>query len=134
MNWMNTIRSRITMHSIQKERRIIDTLEPVISSHRLIVDRKVIEEDWASTQHHPPEKALKYQLCYQLSRITRDKGSLVHDDRLDVLAMAVGYWAEQMAADRDKLIIGARNDKLKDELQRFMDNTLGGSKRPTTWM
>ena len=28
---------------------------------------------------------------YQMARITRDKGALQFDDRLDVLAMAVAY-------------------------------------------
>jgi hypothetical protein len=123
-------------HNIQKERRIIDTIEPVLSSHRLIVDRRLIEEDFASTQHLPPEKALKYQLFYQLSRITRLKGALVHDDRLDVLSMAIGYWSEQMAADREKMIASEKDKKLKDELQKFMDNAVVGYKKKPkkTWM
>ena len=121
-------------HSIQKERRIIDTIEPVLSSHRLVVDRRLIEQDFQSTQHLPPEKALKYQLFYQLSRITRQKGALVHDDRLDVLSMAVGYWAEQMAADRDRLMKEAHNTKLRDELENFMNHALGRPKRGNTWM
>ena len=121
-------------HNIMKERRIIDTIEPVLSSHRLIVDRKLVEEDYSSTQHMPPEKALKFQLFYQLSRITNHKGALVHDDRLDVLSMAVGYWTEQMAADRDRLISSAKQDKLKDELDKFMRNAIGGKKNRITWI
>ena len=121
-------------HNIMKERRIIDTIEPVLSSHRLIVDRKLVEEDYSSTQHMPPEKALKFQLFYQLSRITNHKGALVHDDRLDVLSMAIGYWTEQMAADRDRLISSAKQDKLKDELDKFMRNAIGGKKRRITWI
>ena len=121
-------------HSIQKERRIIDTLEPLCSSHRLIIDRKVIEQDYQSTQHLPPEKALKYQLMYQMSRITRLKGALVHDDRLDVLSMAVGYWAEQMAADRDRLIKADKDAKLRDDLEDFMKHALGRPKKSTNWM
>tara|TARA_Y100001968_G_scaffold68202_1_gene59223 strand:- start:4382 stop:6046 length:1665 start_codon:yes stop_codon:yes gene_type:complete len=121
-------------HNIQKERRIIDTIEPLLSSHRLIVDRKLIEQDYHSTQHLPPEKALKYQLFYQMSRITRQKGALVHDDRLDVLSMAIGYWVEQLSADRDRLMSAAKEVKLRDELENFMKNALGRPKRPTTWM
>ena len=121
-------------HSIQKERRIIDTIEPVLSSHRLIVDRRLIENDYSSTQQLPPEKALKYGLFYQMSRITRDKGSLVHDDRLDVLAMAVGYWSEQLASDRDRLIAANKAQKMNDALEDFMKNAIGRPSRPTTWM
>ena len=121
-------------HSIQKERRIIDTIEPVLSSHRLIVDRRLIESDYSSTQQLPPEKALKYGLFYQMSRITRDKGSLVHDDRLAVLAMAVGYWSEQLASDRDRLIAANKAQKMNDALEDFMKNAIGRPSRPTTWM
>lgn len=126
-------------HSIQKERRIIDTLEPVMSSHSLIVDRAVVEKDYQSTQNMPHEKALKYQLFYQMSRITNLKGALVHDDRLDVLSMAVGYWVEQMAADRDRLIANRKDDRLMEELEKFMYSTSGHSTttqkaRTPTWM
>ena len=131
---IHPVRIEEVRHNVQKERRIIDTIEPVLSSHRLIVDRKLIEEDYTSTKGLPPEKALKYQLFYQLSRITRLKGALVHDDRLDVLSMAIGYWTEQMAADRERLMATARQDKLKDELERFMNNSIGIKSRTKTWM
>lgn len=121
-------------HNIQKERRIIDTIEPILSSHRLIVDRKLVEDDYASTQGLPHEKALKYQLFYQLSRITSMKGALVHDDRLDVLSMAIGYWTEQLSADRDRLIKTAHNKKLTEALDNFMTHALGTKKKTTTWM
>ena len=32
-------------HSIQKEKRIIDTLEPVMNQHRLVIDQKALEKD-----------------------------------------------------------------------------------------
>ncbi len=83
-------------HNSQKERRICDTLEPIMNQHRLVFDQKVIEDDHKRTQE--PIR----QLMYQIARITRDRGALAKDDRLDVLAMAVSYWAESMARDTDK--------------------------------
>ena len=44
-------------HNTQKEKRIIDVLEPVMNQHRLIVDKKVIQSDYDSCQHLPPESA-----------------------------------------------------------------------------
>ena len=120
-------------HSTQKERRIIDTLEPVMNQHKLVINRKVIEQDYDSTRHLPPEKALKYQLFYQMSRITRSKGSLAHDDRLDVLAMAVNYWTEQMAQDADRQMASRKDEALNRELQRFMDNVVGRKPSPAKW-
>jgi len=124
-------------HNIQKERRIIDVLEPVMNQHRLVVDRKALERDYSSVQHYPPEKQAKYMLAYQMTRITREKGALVHDDRIDVLSMAVAYWVEQMAADVDKEI-KVRKDKLLDEeLERFMESAIGKDRyqpENITWM
>jgi hypothetical protein len=120
-------------HSTQKERRIIDTLEPVMNQHKLVFNRKVIETDYDSTRHLGPEKALKYQLFYQMSRITRQKGALAHDDRLDVLAMAVNYWTEQMAQDADRQMAARKDDLFKRDLEKFMDNVVGRKPRPQTW-
>ena len=107
-------------HSKQKEARIIDTLEPVMNQHRLVIDPKVIQKDYDSVQHMPPEKAAKYMLTYQMTRITKQRGALAHDDRLDVLAMAVQYWVDQMAADADKEISSRREEMLDNELEKFM--------------
>lgn len=122
-------------HSKQKEQRIIDTLEPVMNQHKLVIDPRVIQKDYDSVQDLPPEKAMKYMLAYQMTRITRDKGALSHDDRLDVLAMAVQYWVEQMAADADKEISLKRQELMMKELDKFMAdfNTQGNSRKSTTW-
>lgn len=123
-------------HSQQKEKRIIDTLEPVLNQHRLIVDAKVIDNDYKSTASLASEIKAQYQLFYQLSRLTRDRGSLSRDDRLDALSMAVGYWVEQMARDVDMAVKEAYADKLDKELETFMDSIfkLQGVKKQTTWM
>jgi hypothetical protein len=105
-------------HSIQKERRICDTLEPIMNQHRLVVCQSVIDRD----HKHTPEPTR--QLMYQLARITRDKGALKHDDRLDALAMAVAYWAEAMARDTDK----AHEDHLEElrnaEYEAFIESAM----------
>jgi hypothetical protein len=78
----------------------------------------------------------QYQLFYQLSRLTKDRGSLSRDDRLDSLSMAVGYWVEQMARDVDIAVKEARAEKIDKELDKFMDSIfkLQGKKKQTTWM
>lgn len=77
---------------LQKETRIIDTLEPVLNSHRLIFDKKVIVHDL----HTMETLGQKYALFYQMTRLTKDRGALKQDDRLDSLAMLVGHFIEQM--------------------------------------
>jgi len=125
-------------HSKQKELRIIDTLEPVMNQHRLVIDPKVLEKDWKSVQHYPPEKASRYTLIHQMTRISKDRGALGHDDRLDALAIAVAYWVEQMAADADKEMNVRKNDIFMQELEKFKDTSLflKGPQEPKslTWM
>jgi hypothetical protein len=123
-------------HNTQKESRIIDTLEPVMNQHRLVIDPKVIQKDYDSVQDMPPEKGIKYMLTYQMTRITKQRGALAHDDRLDVLAMAVQYWVDQMAADADVEIAVRKEELLDNELDKFMShmNVASVSSRQDGWI
>jgi hypothetical protein len=121
-------------HSKQKELRIIDTLEPVLNQHRLIVDKKLIEQDYRGNQHLPQDMALRYQLFYQMSRVTKDKGALAQDDRLDALAIAVAYWTEQMGRDVDRAVQEAKDAKVDEELRNFMDSVFGHKSKEKTWI
>jgi len=108
-------------HSKQKEMRIIDTLEPVLNQHKLVVCQSVVESDWRTVQHYPAEKQQKYSLFYQMTRITKERGAISHDDRLDALAMGVAYWVDQVAADAEKAIAQRREELLDMELTKFVD-------------
>ena len=113
-------------HSTQKEQRIIDTLEPVMNQHRLVVDRAVVEWDFRSTQDLPPDHQLPYQLFYQMTRITKERGALVHDDRLDALAIAVAYWISQMATNAQDEIANRKEEQLMDEVNRMLEAAKAG--------
>lgn len=106
-------------HNRQKELRIIDTLEPVMNQHRLVICSSVIESDARSTKHYPVDQALKRQLMYQMSRMTKDRGSLAHDDRIDALAMAVAYWVEAMGQDEAMKMRDRETQLLDAELQAW---------------
>jgi len=110
----------------QKEQRIVDTLEPVMNQHRLVVDRSLIERDFKSTEIYVPEQQNRYRLFYQMTRITRERGSLIKDDRIDALALAVHYWTQAMARDTVKAAEQTRNRLLDEELRRFIAHALGG--------
>lgn len=123
-------------HHIQKEKRIIDTLEPVLNAHRLVVDPIVVKNDFKSIVSYPIESQNRYALFYQLSRITREKGSLLQDDRLDALSIAVNYWTEQMAINADLKIKDRKEDLIQEELEKFMNSAFhisNKAKRQTTW-
>lgn len=108
--------------SIQKEKRIIDTLEPVMNQHRLIVDSAVIRLDAENYNEYAEEEASRYQLWYQLTRITREKGSLVKDDRLDALAMAVAYWGQVLDRDVERIEKDLEEEKRRLEIERFIES------------
>lgn len=114
----------------QKELRIIETLEPVMSSHRLIVDQRLITRDYTTA-----ETDIKYSLFYQMTRITKDRGALVHDDRLDAVEGAVRYWTKSMARDNDKANSQHREKLLTKDLKDFMSHVQGKSKesRKVNW-
>jgi hypothetical protein len=105
-------------HTFQKELRIIDTLEPVMNQHKLIISPDVIRED--------AKADLNYQLMYQMSRVTRERGALAHDDRLEALAMAVGYWVEEMGVDSDTAHDQYQEHLTDQELEEFAKNFGGG--------
>ena len=107
-----------------------------MNQHKLIIDPRVIQKDYDSVQNRPPEKAMRYMLAYQMTRITKDRGSLAHDDRLDVLAMAVQYWVEQMAANADQEILDRKTQLLDQELDKFINGINTSKIRPKTdtWM
>jgi hypothetical protein len=124
-------------HNIQKERRIIDTLEPIMNQHRLIISPDVIRKDFETAQGYPPELQLRYQLMYQMSRITKDRGAITHDDRLDALSIGIAYWVEQMNQDAEDKIEDRKTDLLNKELQSFSDayfKRSKGSNSGSNWL
>ena len=114
-------------HSKQKELRIIDTLEPLLNQHRLIVSPQLIRADFDTNDPH-------YQLFYQLTRITKDRGCLRNDDRLDALAIGVAYWIEQLAVDSTRQVEDFKDRKLQAELDRFMEHAVGRKTIGDNWI
>jgi hypothetical protein len=104
----------------QKEQRIVDTLEPVIAGHRLVVNASLIQSDYNSTNALSAELQSIYRLFYQMTRITRERGSLRKDDRLDALALAVHYWTASMAKDVTKSADQARQATFDKEIEDFL--------------
>jgi hypothetical protein len=113
-------------HSTQKEKRIIDTLEPVLNQHRLVVSEELLRKDQEADDQ-------RFQLCYQMTRITKDRGALAKDDRLDVLAMAVAYWVEIMDKDDKDAEEDHRTTLLNAELARFHESVLGWAPPSDLW-
>ena len=104
-------------HNIQKEKRIIDTLEPIMNGHRLVVDEQIIKDDFKLEPNH--------QLFRQLTRITKDRGALRHDDQIDALAIAANYWVERMDRDQTLSYNQHKDELINKDLDKFMQHTIG---------
>lgn len=94
-----------------KEERIADALEPVMGSHRLVMHPRCLStilDSVGSTD-------IEYNLQYQLTRLTRVKGALPHDDRLDCLATAVERFAEFMDANQE-LAVSLLAEREREEM------------------
>jgi len=88
----------------QKEMRIIDTLEPVMNRHKLVVDMSLVARDLEAhtldTSSSGEDKGAKLSaLFFQLSHLTRERGALKHDDRIDALSMAVAFFTDSVVRD-----------------------------------
>lgn len=112
----------------QKELRICSILEPVLGNHKLVVDRRVIENDLI--QQGDKER---YSFIQQLTRMERVKGALPNEDRLEACAMAVSYWTERMNRDAKKMMDKHRSMLMDAELRRFAQGTIGARGKSLNW-
>jgi hypothetical protein len=112
----------------QKELRIIQSLEPVLNQHRLVIDPAVIQQDYDSAMsRYAPDIAPQYMLFYQLARLSKDKGALKHDDRLDALAMAVQYFQDRMSFDQQAAKDRAKQDAWDAQLELMRKEIMGSA-------
>lgn len=109
----------------QKELRICDVLEPVLGSHKLVIQESLIEKDYRTALNADGTTDTSYSLLYQLTRITRERGSLAHDDRLDALAIGVQFFTE--ALERDSKV--GESEMLQEFLESHMEDALMGHDR-----
>jgi hypothetical protein len=105
----------------RKEDRIIDTLEPVLNQHRLIIDQRLISWDYQSNPDMAPEERLPRMLMYQLTRMCREKGAVKHDDRVDSLSQGVKYFTDALAISAKEAQIEAKRDQWNRMLTAFVE-------------
>ena len=124
--------TELVRQTTNKHRRILDTLEPLISQHRIIVDVNVIKNDYEGTNElYPPEQALRYQLFYQISRLQKGANTLSQDDRIDALQIACQHWQKQLAKDQDLAYRDRKEERLNHELNLHFG---GGASDENTWI
>ncbi len=113
--------------TVRKEQRIIDSLEPILNQHRLIVDRSVVDWDYNSNKDAAPEERLLYMLFYQMSRMCREKGAVKHDDRLDCLAQGVKYFTDCMSISAQEVVNQRKREEWADLLTSTIEDPQGSA-------
>lgn len=74
--------------SKNKEQRILQILDPVINSGKLIVTKDCLIVDYESANAHTQDDRMIYRLTYQISYFSESGNKLEHDDRIDSLGSA----------------------------------------------
>ena len=95
----------------QKEKRMLESLEPVLAQHRLIIDKKAIMQE---------------TLQRQITRLTSSRGALKHDDRVDVLSAAVNFWKDNLNCNVDNVVEKRRDATRKEEVDEWAKNFRAG--------
>ena len=129
----------VAIHEIhvkqQKERRIIATVEPVMNQHRLVFTPHAIEQNNKQMEAYAlgtvgGEKAVKYDLIYQLTHLTSEPKALSHDDRLDCLSTAVKF-LQVFMGNTPKSGLDSLANKTNEEILAELDKILGMDKLHT---
>ena len=105
----------------QKETRIINNIEPLVTNHKLVMNYELIQRDAEEVQKEPT--SIIYSLMYQYTHLTRDKGSLVHDDRIDALAIACQYVKDMILVDTEKVV----QQNKEREMERWLHEKIYGN-------
>lgn len=100
---------------MQKELRILEVLEPVFQSHRLVVAAEVLQDDYRVTMGRDgTDLRDRYSLMYQITRLTREKDCLTHDDRVEGLAGLLAMFQEEMGMMPKDQAAKAEDARIKD--------------------
>lgn len=106
--------------SKQKELRIIDTIEPLLNQHRLVFDKTLVANDVKEALTDGVN--LPYSFIYQLTHITKQRGSLGHDDRLDAFAIGCAVMVEMVGVDEDEARESYKNEQVTNMLEKWIDD------------
>lgn len=116
---------------VQKELRILETLEPIFQAHRIVLASEVLQDDYRVTMRRDgTDLRERYSLMYQITRLTREKDCLTHDDRVEGLAGLVLMFTEEMGLMPRDQADKAEEERLKDFEKMLEDAAAQFGRRP----
>jgi hypothetical protein len=99
----------------QKEIRLIGGLEPIFNQHRLVLH---------------PDVAANEDLQRQITRITKQRNCLGHDDEVEALAMCCIQWQDVMNLDPDNAADRIRETFIQKQLAAHYASFGQGMRKP----
>lgn len=114
--------------TVQKERRIIDSMVSTMQRHYFIVHQSAVASDALYCKKHPADKARDFSLFTQINDITYDRGSLKRDDRADAVSGLFRHFQGVLTKDAD----AEAEARAMAEAREFIANPLGHPLRPTS--
>lgn len=100
-----------------KELRILENLEPLMMTNRLVVSKQAILKD-------SKKESTKYTMSYQLSHLCKIPNCLPNDDIIDVIDMGASHFVEVVSRD---LVVETRKilnkiEQMAEDRQKFGNN------------
>ena len=108
-------------NTIQKQKRIIDTISPVTRRHKMVMHQRALRDDWKYCMKYTPQKRSIVSCFYQMANITYDRQSLTKDDRVDALAGVVQFLSQNLAVDDRK----QQQKRQEEQAKEFLRNPMG---------
>lgn len=102
----------------QKEIRIINTLEPLLNQHKIIIDKTLLDRDSKSS--------LSSSFTYQLSHLTRERDCLKEDDRIDSFEMLCAYAIENFFGVNEERLEEISKEKELEDIMKMTNELFSG--------
>jgi len=103
--------SVVTTHATgMKESRIIATLEPIISGHRMVIDPSCLLTEEENQQD---------ELQFQLTRLCNERHCLKEDGKLDALQILVASLTHAVGKDHKKAAAATKARDYKDQMNEM---------------
>ena len=115
-----------------KHKRIVETMEPIMNAHRLIVDLGAIKRDVAQCLRSDDTSQDSRWYCglVQMTRVFNKRDSIPHDDILEAMQMACEFFSATTARDtvfNEQRYAAEEFDK---ELKKWLKGSVGFQQSP----
>lgn len=117
-----TSMEEVSAYREQKELRVLSVLEPLIQQHRLVVDQEVIRRDYNEVMARRDDDRQTYSLIYQMAHLSRERGCLAHDDRVESLAIAAAHWKDTIGVDPRLEAMKRDHDRIAEDFEKFFED------------